>query len=136
MDNYHQDIFYYIARDFSPHTWEEICQEAKNRCYSWWIDHQPEWTRKTIEMDFDEVLKYLYTEKIHFSIIHRRGEESWNTDESWNKWHLEIGFCTLARKNTLPTTKLNIEGDLFLWINLDESHLPYFIEKYKLEQHG
>jgi len=136
MDEYYKDIFYLVARDFSPHTWEEICRDAKDKCFNWWVDHQPGWTRKKIEMDFDEVLKYLYTEKIHFSIIHRRGYESWNTEDSWDKWHLEIGFCTMARKNTLPTTDIDIKGDLFLWIELNEQYIPYFIEKYKLEQNG
>lgn len=133
MDNYYQNIFYLTARNFSPHTWEEICRDAKGKCYNWWVDHQPS-NRETIEMDFDEILKYLYTEKIHFSIIHRRGYESWNEEDSWQKWHLEIGFCTLARKNTLPTTTLDIKGDLYLWIKLDESYIQYFVEKYNLEQ--
>jgi len=134
MNEYKHDIFYNIARDLSPHTWEEICREAKDKSYDWWIDHQPRWRREKIDMDFDEVLKYLYSEKIHFSVIHRRGYEECNVEDNWNKWHLEIGFCTMARKKKLPTTTIDIKGDLFLWIKLDESHIPYFIEKYKLKE--
>jgi hypothetical protein len=133
MNEYHTDKFYLIARNFSPHTWEEICRDAKEKCFNWWIDHQPS-NRETIDMDFDEIIKYLYIEKIHFSVIHRRGYEEWNTDDSWYKWHLEIGFCTMARTNKLPTTDIDIKGDLYLWIKLDEKHIPYFIEKYNLEQ--
>ena len=134
MNDYKGDIFYNIARDLSPHIWEEICREAKDMSYHWWIDHQPSWQRETIKMDFDEVLKYLYTDKIHFSIIHRRGYEEWNKEESWQQWNLEIGFCTMSRKEKLPTTEIDIQGDLFLWIKLDEEHAQHFIQKYKLEQ--
>ena len=132
--SYFHDRFYSIEIDLSPHTWEEICREAKELCYNWWIDHQPESTRKVIDMDFDEVLKYLYTENIHFTIIHRRGYEDWNAKDSWYKWHLQIGFCTMARKNKLSSTIQDIKGDLFLWIDLDESYVPYFVEKYKLKE--
>ncbi len=134
MNEHFSDIFYLKFHSFSPEKWEEICRDAFSKKYNWWIDHQPEWQRKQIDLPFDEIVKYLYTEKIHFSIIHRRGYENWNTENSWNKWHLEIGFCTLARKTKLPTTNIDIEGDLFLWIELDEKHIPYFIETYNLKE--
>jgi hypothetical protein len=133
MNDYKQSKFYLIARDLSPHIWEEICRDAKDKSYNWWIDDQPAWQRQKIDMGFDEVLKYLYTEKIHFSIVHRRGYPKENVKDNWNEWHLEIGFCTMIRRKKLPTTDIDIEGDLFLWIKLDEKYIPYFIDKYKLE---
>lgn len=133
MSRYIQDIFYLSSHGLSPQVWEEICRDAKDKSYTWWIDHLPGWRRERIDMDFDEILKYLYTGKIHFSVIHRRGYEDCNTEDSWNKWHLEIGFCTMARKNILPSTKLDIKGDLFLWIKLDEKYVSYFVEKYNLK---
>jgi len=119
MKEYRQDIFYNNSREFTPEVWEKICRDAHSKCYKWWVDDQPSWTRRKIDMSIDEVIKFLYNHKIHFSIIHRRGYD--NRD-----WHLEIGFCTLARKDK--------NGDIFLWIELDEKYLPYFIETYKLKE--
>lgn len=125
MNEYVPDIFYLNVREFKPELWEKICRDAHSKCYNWWVDDQPEWTRKKIEMELDEILKYLYTNSIHFSVIYRRGYENWNAEDSCNKWHLEIGFCTLARQHK--------NGDLFLWIELDESYIPYFIDTYDLK---
>ena len=104
------------SRNFTPTKWEEICRDAYSKCYNWWVDDQPGWQRQKIDMSLDDVVKFLYSDKIHFSIIHRRGHENWNEKDSWNKWHLEIGFCTLATKN-------HKNGDIFLWIELDEKCL-------------
>lgn len=125
MKEYKDHIFYTINGDVSPHIWEDICRDAKDKCYHWHVDHLPGFAREAIHMDFDEILKYLYTEKIHFVIIHRRGYR--------NPSNLEIGFSTLSLSKILPTTKIDVKGSLFLWINVDEKHIPYFIEKYKLE---
>ena len=106
---------------------EEICRDAHSKCFNWWVDDQPSWTRRKIDMSLDDVLKFLYTRKIHFTIVHRRGYEKWNVEGGFDKWHIEIGFCTLDRKDE--------NGDIFLWIEVDDKYLPYFIETYKLEQH-
>jgi len=126
MNRYFDDIFYLKAHKFSPKIWEKICRDAYSKCYNWWVDNQPGWKREQINISLDKILEYLYTEKIHFTIIHRRGYESFNTKDSFNKWHLEIGFCTMSRKHQ--------DGDLFLWIELDEKYIPYFIETYKLKE--
>lgn len=130
---YFQDIFYTNKEnEFPPKLQEEILRDAKDRCFKWWVDHLPTWQRQRIDMPFEEVLKYLHIEKpVHFVIIHRRGWEDFRPKDS-KEWCLEIGFCTLARKNKLPTTKIDIQGDLYLWILLDESHLDYFIKEYNL----
>ena len=103
MNEYQQPIFYDSARYLTPETQEAICRDAHSKCDNWWVDDQPTWTRRKIEMSLDEVLEYLYTHKIHFSVIHRRDH---------NDWHLEIGFCTMNKRDE--------NGDLFLWIELDE----------------
>jgi len=126
MGRYYPDIFYRGFNEFSPAQMEEICRDAFSKCTNWWVDDQPGWTRRKIEMPFDEVLKYLYTHKIHFVIIHRRGYEEWNVEGSFDKWHLQIGFGTLNRNNP--------NGDIFLWIELDESNIPHFINRYKLKE--
>lgn len=130
---YFHDIFYKRADgEFSPEIQEKILRDAKEKSFRWWIDHLPGMARERIDMPFEEVLKYLHIEKpVHFVIIHRRGWEGFKPDNS-NEWCLEIGFCTLARKNKLDTTKIDIQGDLYLWILLDESHLDYFIKEYNL----
>jgi len=124
MEEYKQHQFYSFTGDISPHIWEEICRDAKDKCYHWHVDHLPGMAREAIDMPFDEILKYLYTEKVHFVVIHRRGYTE--------PWNLEVGFSTLALGKVLPTTEIDVKGDLFLWINVDEEHIPYFIEKYKL----
>ena len=130
---YSQHLFYTSGLIVTPEQREAICRDAKSKCYDWWVDHMPSWSRKRIQMDFDEVLKYLYEESIHFFVIHRRGYPQKDEGDWWGKWHLEIGFSTLARSKKLPTTEIPIQGDLYLWIKLDEKHLPYFIEKYGLK---
>lgn len=134
MDEYYQPIFYKSNLDLTPELQEKICRDAKDKCYEWWVDHLPSWSREQIDMPFDEVLKYLHTGTVHFVIIHRRGYKPRHENDVWNKWNLEIGFSTLARSNKLPTTKADIKGDLFLWIRVEEDYINYFVEKYKLKQ--
>jgi len=126
MNEYKDHIFYKFTKEVTPELREKICRDAKDKCYHWHVDHLPTWSREKINMPFDEVLKYLYTEKVHFVIIHRRGYR--------DPHNLEIGFCTLALRDILPSTKVDVKGDLFLWINIDEKHIPYFVETYKLEK--
>lgn len=133
-DQYFQHQFYVSKGDISPHIQEEILRDAKEKCYDWWVDHLPGMARQRIDMPFEEVIKYLHQEKVHFIIIHRRGYQPRDENDEWNKWYLEIGFCTLARRTKLPTTEIDIKGDLYLWIKLEESHIPYFVEKYNLEK--
>ena len=126
MNEYFYDISYLNAREFKPEQVEKICRDAYSKCYNWWVDNQPGWTREKINMSFDDVIKFLYTNEFLFNIIHRRGYEEWNTENSFNKWHLEIGFCTMGRKDP--------DGDIFLWIELEEKYIPHFITTYKLRK--
>ena len=125
MDEYKKDIFYLNTREFSSELQEKICRDAHSKSYEWWVDNQPEWQRQKIDMSLDEILKYLYTENIHFTVVYRKGYESWNKPGSWQQWNLEIGFCTMSRKHK--------DGDLFLWIRLDEKYIDEFVEKYNLK---
>lgn len=119
MADFEEDIFYLSSRNLSPDIWEKICREALDKCYNWWTDYLPDWTRTRINIDIEYMMDILYTDKIHFNIIHRK---------SFDK-HLEIGFCTLDSK----FVKDGKHSDVFLWILLDESHIPNFVEKYNLK---
>jgi len=132
---YFRDIFYMKADgEFSLELQERILRDAKDKCFRWWVDHLPGIARERIDMPFDEVLKYLYTEKpVHFVIIHRRGWERYKPEGS-NEWCLEIGFCTLALRNKLATTEIDIKGDLYLWVLVEEKYLDYFIQTYNLTE--
>ena len=114
MDKHFQDIFYLISKDNIPELQEEICRDAYSKCYNWWVDDKPSWIRRKIDMSLDDVLKYLYTNKIHFTIIHRKGYQSEEKTQRI-KWYLEIGFCTMNRNNK--------NGDIFLWIELDVTYI-------------
>jgi len=130
---YFRDIFYTNKEnDFSPELQEKIIRDAKDKSFKWWVDHLPTFQRQRIDMPFEEVLKYLYVEKpVHFIIIHRKGWEG-HKPEGSNEWCLEIGFCTLARRNKLETTEIDIKGDLYLWVLVEEKYLDYFIQTYNL----
>jgi len=117
MSDYQQPIFY-DSSYLSLEEKEELCREAYSMCYHWHVDNQPGWTRERIDMPFEEVLRYLYSNKCHFVIIHRRG---------YFEKCLEIGFSTLDRGS-------NVGGDIFLWLNLDEDKIPYFVNKYNLNK--
>ena len=119
MSDYQQDIFYLSCRDLTPDVWEKMCREALTKCYNWWIDYLPDLSRKRIDIDIEYMMNILYTDKILFNVIHRR---------SFDKC-LEIGFCTLDAK----FIKDGHHSDVFLWILLDETHIPYFVEKYNLK---
>jgi len=132
-EQYFPDIFYTNKENnFPPELQEKIIRDAKEKSFKWWVDHLPSFQRQRIDMPFDEVIKYLYVEKpVHFTIIYRRGWEENKLKDS-NEWFLEIGFCTLGRKNKLETTKIDIKGDLYLWVLVEKKYLDYFIQTYNL----
>jgi hypothetical protein len=122
---YLDDIFYKTSKLTKPKV-RELFVEAKELCYTWWVDDQPDWQRRKIDMSFKDVLKIFDKtprKKLHIVIIHRRGFDYWDQ-------HLEIGFSTLARKKEENS---NIEGDVFLWIRVDLEHKEYLLLKYNLE---
>jgi len=118
-DQYFKNIFYESSTHFNLDEMREICIDAFSTCYNWWVDDQPKWARRRTNMKLDEALKFLYSHKILFSIIYRRGYSN-------QHWHLEIGFCTLDKDDE--------NGDIYLWIELEDIYLTYFIEKYNLKE--
>lgn len=131
---YFQDIFYLKSRNLSPDVWKEICIDAKSKCKQWNIDDKSTRGRRTINMSFKESLLFLNNNDIHFNVIHRRGYENWRNNEYFsNKWCLEISFCTMGIKNMPKNLTIKPEGDIFLWIYLDESYIGYFLNKYNLK---
>jgi len=120
MNEYHHDIFYRTEHLSLPQK-EEICREAKERSYEWWVDELIRTQRQKIEMEFDEILKKLYEDDyLHFVIIQRRGYENWKDPECFfanHSWCGEIGF---------------VANSFYLWIYMKTEELDYFIEKYKL----
>lgn len=119
---YLQDIFYQTDK-LTKLKIRELFLEAKELSYNWWVDDQPTWSRRKIDLPFDDVLKIFddtVRKKLHITFIHRRGYLDW-------EHYLEIGFCTLARKRE---TEDNIKGDVFLWINVDIKHKDYLLKKY------
>ena len=125
MKHYFQHIFYTKEEGFSLELMEEICRDAYSKCYKWWVDEidcNTSWARQEINMPIEDIINLIYEESIHFTIIHRRGFKKENEKQYGNKWHIEIGFSALGPKN------------IFLWTNLEEDYLPYFIVKYNLKK--
>lgn len=119
---YHPDVFY-KTEHLSLKQKEQICREAKERCYEWWTDELVGLQRQNIEMDFDEMVKKLYDDGFHhFVIIERRGYEDWKDPEClWSKhsWCGEIGFSS---------------RNYYLWIYMKTEELDFFIKKYELNE--
>lgn len=120
MKQYIQDVFYntdHLTIDDKI----QLCRDGYGKCYEWWIDKLDcsiSWGRQKIEMSLDDILKKL-DNSCHFVVIHRKGYEENKDIDIW-KWNLEIGFCTME----------NISH--YLWIKIEETEIPYFINKYKL----
>ncbi len=125
---YKPDIFYDLKK-LSKKKIHELFEEAKELSYNWWVDDQPSWTRRKIDMPFEEVLSIFdktLRKHLHITFIHRMScccaEEE----------HLEIGFCTLVRKD--ENGKLHPNGDIFLWIDVDLKYKEHLLEKYSLNK--
>jgi len=116
---YLPDIFY-DTNKISKNQFKKLMIEARTLSYNWWVDDQPSWTRRKIDMPFNKVLDIFHEttrKNLHITVIHRRGYE--NMDH-----YLEIGFCTLGRKS--------ITGDIFLWICVDLEYKEELLKKYNI----
>jgi len=129
MAEHFQDIFY-DAYKYPLELKKEILKEALDKSYDWHLDYKDDigsFQRKLIEdATIEDALKYL-DEKCHFVIIHRKGYDDWK-DKKWfpNQWCIEIGYSTISRREDNKT--------YYLFIDIDESYLDYFIEKYNLKK--
>ena len=114
---YYPDIFYDTSV-LSKNQFKKLLIEAKELSFNWWVDDQPTWVRRTIEMPFKSVINIFHKttrKNLHLTFIHRRGYENWDQ-------FLEIGFSTISRKS--------INGDIFLWIDVNTEHKDYLLKKY------
>jgi len=112
---YEHHIFF-DHEDLDLSSQEAILREAKELSYEWWVDildPKVSLQRRSIEMPFDEMMSK-FSNKAHFVIIHRKGSAP-------EDYHIEIGFAAGS------------DPDYFLFIHVQESHLPYLINKYSLK---
>jgi hypothetical protein len=111
MDEYKQDIFY----DFESLPLDKrlsLIIDAKELSYNWWADHIVGAQRQLIpDTDFQEQLEK-FDETSVWRFVHRRGYD-------YKDYRLEI--------------VLNEMGN-FLWIQVEENEIPWFVKKYKLER--
>jgi len=120
-NEYFNDIFH-NTKNLSLETKKEILKWSYERSNNFQFDVlrglKP---RETTDKTFEEGMEY-FTDDAHFSVIHRRGYENWNTPNNWNKWHLEVAFRTMSSK------------DYFMFIECDEKYVQECIEKFNLKE--
>lgn len=109
---YIRDIFY-KPHSLSLATRKKIIREAFEVNFEWWVDDCPGWTRRRIEMSFEDIMKK-FDQECHFVVIERRGFDP-------NEYKGEVGFCTLKG------------NDHYLWIHLSVENLNEIVKKYQLK---
>ncbi len=125
----HKPDIFYVTKTISKSQYKKLLKEAHDFCYNWWVDDKPTWSRRKIDMSLEEVLEIFDKtprKDLHMTFIHRL------SCCKAEKEHLEIGFCTLIRKDEQGNIHPN--GDIFLWIEVDMQHKDYLTKKYKLEK--
>jgi len=112
MTEYTHDVFYEVNHlDFED--LQDLIRDAYEKCYSWRADEiKGGGQRQPIDATFEEQLSKMNKSSL-FRFIHRKGFP----EDEWNKWRIEIVFNEMLH---------------FLWVEVEEEHLPYFIEYYKL----
>lgn len=118
--DYEHDSFY-NTNHLSVDEKKKLLYEAKEKSYDWHVDKldcKESFNRKSIEMEFEEVIEKM-SSKSHFVFIHRRG---YKTNTPLFKWRIETGFSSLSSPN------------FYLFINMEEKFLDYFIKKYNLKE--
>lgn len=121
MNEYSRDIFYNVDK-LSVYDKKNILKDAKEKSYDWHVDilKNGNTARQQINMSFEDILLKLES-NCHFVFIHRRGYEEWKSSNFYN-WNIEVGFATMYGSS------------YYLFINMKEKELDYFIEKYKLKK--
>jgi len=124
MDNYEQDIFYDID-ELTLDQKRDLLKDAHKVCLSWnadVLDCRKSWSRETIEISFEDILKKLDDDS-HFVFIHRKGFLGASGDPLPGEYQLEIGFRTMRN-----------DPDYYLFIFCDQKKLSKFLTKYHLEK--
>jgi len=120
METYLPHIFYDTSK-ITKSQFRKLMIEAQTLSFDWWVDRKPasSFSREKIDWPFKRAIKVFdrTTRKdLHITVIHRR----WMGEKDH---HIEIGFCTLARKGK--------DGDIFLWIKVKLEHKD-LLNKYNL----
>jgi len=105
---------FYTRRDLTIEDKTAILNDAYAVNTVWWVDDLQGWTRRRINMPFEDIMKKLDM-SCHFVVIHRRppaGEE-----------HGEIGFSTMKGPFSY-----------YLWIYTTLDGLAKIITDYNLIQ--
>jgi len=112
MDEYLYDIFYDIEK-LPYEKIMELVKEAMDMSETMFVDRiEGGGQRRNVPgADPYEWIETYPKEKTLFRFIHRRGYN--------DMYHLQIVVNEFIN---------------FLWINLKEDQIPYFVEKYKLEE--
>lgn len=125
VENYLQDEFY-DTDELTLDQKRKLLEDAKKVSLSWNVDVldcRKSWSRETIEMSFEDILKKLDDDS-HFVFIHRKGFVGTNGKPLPGEYQLEIGFRTMRG-----------EPDYYLFIFCDQKKLSRFITKYHLVKH-
>lgn len=108
---------FYDTRNLTLLEKVELCNFTKQRCIEFRVDEldcSKSWTRNTIDMPYEDIIKLL-SDKSHFFVIHRRGFEN----------NGEIGF------------RESVGGiDYFLYLITTEETLTEVVNKFGLSKRG
>lgn len=119
MSEYEHDIFYNVS-ELDIEQRKAILLDAKDKCDGKWLvdvlDVSKSRSRQQIEMSFEDIMAK-FDSSCHFIFIHRRGFKGLH-----GEYLIEVGFSTM-----------NKGPNYYLWIQLSEDKLPYFIDKYDLK---
>jgi hypothetical protein len=120
---YERDVFY-ETKHLSIEDKKALLLDAKKMSYDWHIDKldcSVSWARRVQKYArFNTILKKL-DNSCHFVFIHRKGYKSSKGKKMFGEYCIDTGFSTMRGI------------DWYLFIYMDEKHIDFFIEKYKLE---
>ena len=93
---------------------KQILNEARKKCFIWWVDILKNYKREKIDITFDDMMKK-FKEDSHLIITLR--------DDIIEGMYFEVAF------------RITEIVDYFLWIKLNLNEEYYFVKKYKLKEY-
>jgi len=105
---------YYKTEHLTLEEKIQILNEARSKCFIWWVDMLKDWKREEIDMEFDNIMKK-FKEDTQLIITLR--------DNMIEGMFLEFAFRTSEI------------ADYFLWIKVNIKEEPYFVNKYNLKEY-